>query len=84
MTTIRIRGGRPISGEVTPVVNKNSILPALAASVLTAETVTYHCVPQTSDVAVMFEVLEHADSLTRRYPDIVKVYRSLGAEISWA
>jgi UDP-N-acetylglucosamine 1-carboxyvinyltransferase len=53
-----IKGGRKLKGSVTPVPNKNSILPALCASVLTNEIVTYKNVPKTTDVIKILEILK--------------------------
>jgi len=58
MTTLVIRGGRPISGVFTPAGNKNAALPALAACLLTDEPVTLRNVPHIKDVEVMLQLLE--------------------------
>lgn len=55
--TIKITGGNPLNGRVTPVANKNSILPALAASLLTTKTVTYKDVPKSPDVKILLEII---------------------------
>ena len=52
-----IEGGRRLEGVVTPGGNKNEALPALAASLLTAEPVTLRNVPAIRDVEVMLEVM---------------------------
>ena len=52
-----IRGGRPISGEVTACGNKNAALPLLAACLLTDEPVRLDNVPNIRDVQVMAELL---------------------------
>ncbi len=53
-----IEGGHRIRGEMTPSGNKNEVLPAIAACILTEETVTLENVPRLCDVEVMLEVLE--------------------------
>ncbi len=58
MDTIKIIGGNPLIGEVTPIPNKNAILSALPASILTEKAVTYHNVPDTTDVNILLEILE--------------------------
>lgn len=55
--TIKVTGGRPLKGEVTPVPNKNSILACLPACILTDEDVYYHNVPKSTDVIKMLEML---------------------------
>lgn len=53
-----IRGGVPLRGEVIPGGNKNAALPLMAASLLTAEPVVLHNVPQIRDVFDMRRLLE--------------------------
>jgi UDP-N-acetylglucosamine 1-carboxyvinyltransferase len=52
-----IEGGVPLSGTVVPAGNKNAALPLLAASLLTAEPVVLHNVPQIRDVQAMLDLL---------------------------
>lgn len=58
MAKLIIEGGRPLSGEILPIGNKNAILKMMAASLLTSETVTITGVPAISDVRVMTALLE--------------------------
>ena len=55
--TVKVIGGKPLKGEVTPVSNKNSILACLPACILTDEDVYYHDVPKSTDVVKMLEML---------------------------
>src|SRR5512139_1308321 len=57
MATLRIAGGRVLSGRVTVEGNKNSALPLLAACLLTTEECILENVPGIRDVAVMAELL---------------------------
>lgn len=52
-----IEGGYPLSGTLTPGGNKNEVLPAIAASLLTSEEVVLHNVPRIRDVEVMIDIL---------------------------
>jgi UDP-N-acetylglucosamine 1-carboxyvinyltransferase len=52
-----IEGGHKLSGTLTPGGNKNEVLPALAASLLTSEEVILHNVPRIKDVEVMMEII---------------------------
>lgn len=52
-----IRGGRPLKGEVTVSGSKNAALYALAAALLTADTVTLRDVPRIADIDEMAAVL---------------------------
>lgn len=45
-----IEGGRQLNGIITPSGNKNEVLPALMACLLTDETITLHRVPRINDV----------------------------------
>ncbi len=53
-----IEGGRTLSGRVCPSGNKNEVLPALAATLLTDEPVVLSNVPRIRDVHVMLDVLQ--------------------------
>jgi len=57
MATLRIEGGRRLSGAITVEGNKNSALPLLAACLLTDEECVLSNVPRIRDVEVMAELL---------------------------
>ncbi|MBN1864974.1 MAG: UDP-N-acetylglucosamine 1-carboxyvinyltransferase [Victivallales bacterium] len=59
MDTFRIKGGCPLSGSVRISGNKNSILPMIAASLLTDEEVVLRNVPDILDVRNMLEAADH-------------------------
>jgi UDP-N-acetylglucosamine 1-carboxyvinyltransferase len=64
MDCIRIRGGRPLSGEIMVGGAKNAALPIMAASLLTNEQLTLANVPQLSDIRTMKTLLtEHGVSI---------------------
>ena len=52
-----IEGGHQLSGTLIPGGNKNEVLPARAASLLTTEEVILHNVPRIKDVEVMMEII---------------------------
>jgi UDP-N-acetylglucosamine 1-carboxyvinyltransferase len=54
---IRIEGGVPLSGTVTIGGAKNAALPALAATLLTAEECTLNSVPDLADIGTMASLL---------------------------
>ncbi len=58
MSKFIIEGGRPLSGSVTVPGNKNAVLPAMAASLLTDEKVELSNVPHILDVKTMGLLLE--------------------------
>lgn len=57
MSKLIVHGGKKLHGTVTPVANKNSIIKLIPAVLLTAEPVTLHNVPKTSDVINMLEMV---------------------------
>lgn len=56
---IRIRGGKPLHGSIRIVPNKNAVLPAIAASLLTKHTMRYINAPMSPDVIKMLSVLKY-------------------------
>jgi len=58
MDKFLIRGGVPLRGKVEISGAKNSALPCLAATLLTAETVTLHNVPYVKDLITQRRLLE--------------------------
>jgi UDP-N-acetylglucosamine 1-carboxyvinyltransferase len=52
-----IMGGTPLKGEIPTNGSKNSALPALAAALLTEETVTLHRIPRVRDIRTMQRLL---------------------------
>jgi len=57
MDSFNIRGGVALQGEVTIGGAKNSVLPIMAATLLTSETCVIRRVPNLSDVKFMGEIL---------------------------
>ncbi len=62
MSNIILRGGKKLSGTVTPSGNKNSVLPILCATLLTNEKITLHNVPELTDVTKLVEQLQSIGS----------------------
>ena len=56
MSSLRIKGGRTLSGSMQLSGNKNATLPMIAAALLTDEEVTLHNVPDIIDVKNMLEI----------------------------
>ncbi|BBK31485.1 UDP-N-acetylglucosamine 1-carboxyvinyltransferase [Stella humosa] len=57
MDKIRIRGGRPLHGQIPISGAKNATLPLMAASLLTDGTLTLSNVPHLADIATMASLL---------------------------
>jgi UDP-N-acetylglucosamine 1-carboxyvinyltransferase len=58
MDKIRIRGGRPLSGEIAISGAKNASLPLMAAGMLTSERLVLTNVPQLADIHTMAALVE--------------------------
>ncbi len=58
MRRITIGGGRPLRGEITVQGSKNSVLPILAATLLTEEPCEIRNCPDLTDVRAALEILE--------------------------
>ena len=58
MGTLRVEGGRRLSGRIAVEGNKNSALPLIAASLLTDRPCTLTNVPRIRDVEVMLDIVE--------------------------
>ena len=58
MSQLLAAGGRRLSGEVTIQGAKNSVLPILAATLLTADTVVLRRCPRLKDVEASIRILE--------------------------
>lgn len=58
MSSLIIEGGHPISGTVTPMPNKNSILKLIPAAVLLDEPVTIHNVPKSTAVRILLQIFK--------------------------
>jgi UDP-N-acetylglucosamine 1-carboxyvinyltransferase len=57
MDKLVIQGGVPLAGEIRVSGAKNAALPVLCASLLSADTLTVHNVPQLRDVSTMLQLL---------------------------
>lgn len=66
MARFEITGGAKISGKIKVAGNKNSVLPIMAACLLTDETCKLENVPNISDVEVMTQLLEMCGATVKR------------------
>ncbi len=73
MDKILVHGGRRLSGSVRISGSKNSALPILAATLLTAEPCVIHCVPDLSDIHYMLQILSHLGAQVERASGTVTV-----------
>ncbi|MDP9365530.1 MAG: UDP-N-acetylglucosamine 1-carboxyvinyltransferase [Chloroflexota bacterium] len=67
--TIRIEGGAPLRGRVTVGGSKNLVLPALAASLLSAEPCVFDNVPSIEDTRTMLRLLKALGAEVAPDPD---------------
>jgi UDP-N-acetylglucosamine 1-carboxyvinyltransferase len=59
MDRIKIRGGRPLTGEIAVSGSKNAALPLMAAALLTDEPLRLANLPHLADIATLADVLAH-------------------------
>lgn len=57
MSVFKIKGGKKLKGEITPQGAKNEALQILSATILTAEPVTIHNVPNIVDVNKLIDLI---------------------------
>jgi UDP-N-acetylglucosamine 1-carboxyvinyltransferase len=69
MATLEIEGGVPLRGTVAASAAKNSALPALAASLLTAEPIVVENLPGLADVTTIRRLLERLGARFTDEPD---------------
>jgi UDP-N-acetylglucosamine 1-carboxyvinyltransferase len=65
MDAFRIRGGRPLRGEIEISGSKNATLPIMAAALLTRERCVIRRVPNLSDVRFMGDILKSLGARSR-------------------
>ena len=73
MSILRITGGNSLDGSVAVHGAKNSVLPIMAAALLTrGETVIHNC-PNLSDVSAAVKILQHLGCVVSRKADSVYI-----------
>lgn len=73
MENLLIRGNIPLKGQVRISGSKNSILPIMAASVLSSDEIVLNGVPDLEDIIVMSEALELLGARINRYDDVLTI-----------
>ncbi|MGI6031033.1 MAG: UDP-N-acetylglucosamine 1-carboxyvinyltransferase [Eubacteriales bacterium] len=73
MGRIEIEGGRRLDGELRVQGSKNSVLPILAATVLTREPCVIHNCPRLRDVESAIHILEHLGCRVHREEGTIQV-----------
>jgi UDP-N-acetylglucosamine 1-carboxyvinyltransferase len=71
--TYRIAGGHPLTGTVTPIPNKNSLMGALPLALLTDEVVRYKDLPKTTDVECFLEIFEQWGAKVNVAPPLTSI-----------
>jgi UDP-N-acetylglucosamine 1-carboxyvinyltransferase len=66
MNAFEIRGGKTLSGEITPQGAKNEALQVLCAALLTDQKVTLHNVPNIIDVNLLIELISDLGAYIER------------------
>ena len=73
MDKILVHGGRSLEGTVRIGGSKNSALPILAATLLTAEKCVIDRVPDLSDIHYMLTILSHLGAAVERASGVVQI-----------
>ena len=73
MSEFIIRGGNRLTGSIKVQGAKNSVLPILAATLLTNETCVIHNCPRLSDVDISVQILRHLGCQVAREDNTVTV-----------
>ncbi len=73
MARLVIEGGNKLSGKIAVSGNKNSILPCIAAALLTEGEIILKNVSQISDAEVMLEILESLGAFVRKDGDTISI-----------
>ena len=73
MAKFEITGGSKLSGKIKIAGNKNSVLPIMAACLLTEETCTLENIPNISDVEVMTKLIELCGAKVIRSNSTLKI-----------
>jgi UDP-N-acetylglucosamine 1-carboxyvinyltransferase len=81
MDRIRIRGGKPLSGEIPIGGAKNAALPLMAAGLLTSERLVLTNVPRLADIVTMGQLLEQHGIAVEPMDNAARVL-SLGGQIT--
>ncbi len=81
MDRIRIRGGKPLSGEIPIGGAKNAALPLMAAGLLTSERLVLTNVPRLADIITMGQLLEQHGIAVEPMDNAARVL-SLGGQIT--
>ncbi len=81
MDRIRIRGGKPLSGEIPIGGAKNAALPLMAAGLLTGERLVLTNVPRLADIVTMGQLLEQHGIAVEPMDNGARVL-SLGGQIT--
>src|SRR5437016_10187393 len=68
-----IKGGRPLIGAIPTSGSKNSALPALAAALLTSESVILRRIPKVRDIRTMQRLLVDIGAKVDVGPDTVRI-----------
>ncbi len=76
MGTFRVRGGRQLSGTITPQGAKNEALQIIAATLLTADSVTVHNIPLIRDVLRMIDLVKILGATVEQTGDHTFTFRA--------
>src|SRR3990167_2969404 len=73
MDKLVIKGGFPLKGEIKVSGSKNSVLPVLAATLLTDETCVIRNVPRLRDTSTMIKLLRSLGKKVEQSEDVITI-----------
>ena len=68
----KVEGGHSLQGEITPQGAKNEALQVIAGTLLTAEPVTIHNIPDIKDVNALIQLLRDMKVEVEKLHEVVK------------
>jgi len=76
--SIVVKGGKKLEGTVVPIPNKNSIVAALPAAILSDQDIIYNNIPETKDVEKILTLMESLGAKIENLGDGIKKINCAG------
>jgi UDP-N-acetylglucosamine 1-carboxyvinyltransferase len=83
MQSFEVRGGKKLSGEITPQGAKNEALQIIAAVLLTAEKVTIKNIPDIIDVNLLIDLLGEMNVKTERVSRDTCIFKADNVDVEY-
>ena len=76
MSSFKVKGGKPLKGEIVPQGAKNEALQIISAVLLTGEKVTIENIPQIRDVLKLIELLGDMGVIVEKVDDFTYTFQA--------